>query len=334
MPHRNAGNMGTRVILFMGIGTLLFLMLMAFGLKRSLKPQENTRVPEAKAQSPFDEHRAWKDLEYLTSLGPRPSGSEAMTAQQAHICRELRAAGLKVQQQTFDAETPRGILPMTNIWGIVEGNRPGVIVISNHYDTKYLPEFEFIGANDGASSNAWMLELARILGPHRDGRSLWLVFFDGEEAQEEWSADDSLYGSRHMVRTLQESGELQQIEALINVDMIGDCYLNINRDPGAPPWLSEIIWNTASRYGYGLHYSRFGTELEDDHIPFREVGIPTLNLIDFSYGGTQVAHSRNWHTQEDTLEKVCPGSLRAVGDVIYHAIQVIDGQLETIGSQR
>ncbi len=332
MKNGRAGNTGIRVIVFLGMGTLLFLILMSYGLKQSFKPRENTRVPAAAAQSPFDADRAWADLEHIVGLGPRPSGSEAMTTQQQYILRSLKKAGLETRQQNFDAETPRGTLPMVNIWGVVRGTRPGVIVLSNHYDTKYLPNIDFVGANDGASTTAWMLEMARCFGAERDGRTLWLVFFDGEEAQADWSKTDSLYGSRHMVKTLRETGELATIDALINVDMIGDCYLSISKDGGAPPWLSEIVWNTAARYDYEAHFGSFPAGIEDDHIPFREAAIPALELIDFSYGGSQLDHKKNWHTAEDRLDKLCPGSLRAVGDVIYHAIVVIDGQLDTIGT--
>ncbi|MCF6284644.1 MAG: M28 family peptidase, partial [Candidatus Hydrogenedentes bacterium] len=245
MHSGRAENIGIRIILFMGIGTFLFLMLMSFGLKRSIRPQEITRVKPGDSHSPFDPDRAWADLKHLVALGPRPSGSEAMVAQRKFILGELRRAGLKTRQQAFDAKTPRGTIAMSNIWGVVRGTRPGVIMLSNHYDTKYFPGFPFVGANDGASTTAWMLEMARAFGAQREGRSLWLVFFDGEEAQKNWSAEDSLYGSRHMVSQFQDSGELMSIEALINVDMIGDCYLSISKDDGAPKWLTESLWKTA-----------------------------------------------------------------------------------------
>lgn len=332
MGADKAGNSGIRVIVFMGMGTMLFLLLMSFGLRQSLKPRENTRVVPGEARSPFNAERAWKDLEHLVAMGPRPSGSEAMVSQQQFVLRELRSAGLETRRQIFESVTPRGTLEMVNIWGIVAGTRPGIIILSNHYDTKFFPEFSFSGANDGGSTTAWMLEMARTLGPKRDGRTIWLVFFDGEEAQRAWSPEDSLYGSRHMVDRLTASGEMASIDALINVDMIGDCYLGIMQDEGAPDWLTEIVWNTAARHDYDTHFSDFPTDIADDHMPFRDAGIPALELIDFSYGGSQIEHRKNWHTAEDTLEKVCAGSLRAVGDVIYHAIVAIDGELDTIGN--
>jgi len=322
--------MGIRVIVFIGIGTSLFLILMSFGLKQSLKPRVGEQVPPGPARSPFDADRAWAHVTHLVGLGPRPSGSAAMAAQQRYVLEELRRAGLETRRQQFEAETPRGPLTMTNLWGVVAGTRPGVIVLSNHYDTRYFSEFSFVGANGAASATGWMLEMARAIGPQREGRSLWLLFFDGEESQGAPPRNEGLYGSRHMVSALRDSGELTSIETLVNVAMIGDCFLNISRDGDAPPWLEEIVWNTALRHGYSRHFGNVPLSIDDSPLPFREAGIPALQLIDFSYGGTQIDHRKNWHTAEDTLDKICPESLRAVGDVIYHALPVIDGQLDSI----
>jgi glutaminyl-peptide cyclotransferase len=327
------GNTGLKIIVFMGMGTLLFLMLMSFGLRQTLKPREDSRVRPGAAKSPFQEARAWADLEYVVGLGPRTPGSPGMRQQQEYVTAELRKAGLKTREFAFHAATPIGELAMKNIAGIVEGTRSGIIVLSGHYDTKRLPDIEFLGANDAGSSTAWLLEMARILGPRREGRSIWLVFFDGEEALMEWTREDSLYGSRHLVSALRTSGELQQLETLINVDMIGDCYLALLKDPGAPDWLTDIVWNTARRQGYSNHFSTVSESVEDDHLPFREAGVPALELIDFSYGGSRIEHKKNWHTAADTLEKVCPESLRAVGDVIYHALPIIEGHLDTMGAR-
>lgn len=327
------GNTGIKIIVFMGMGTFLFLMLMSFGLRQTLKPQEDTRVPAGNATSPFQESRAWADLEHIVALGPRPAGSEAMVKQQEYILSELRKAGLKTREFAFVAATPLGERPMKNIVGIVQGTRSGVIMLSGHYDTKYLPGITFVGANDGGSSTAWLLEMARVLGARREGRSIWITFFDGEEAFQHWSEKDSLYGSRHLVSALRTSGELTGLNLLINIDMIGDCYLAVFKDGGAPEWASEIVWNTARRQGYSRNFSNFPTDVGDDHVPFREAGIPALELIDFSYGGSRLDHNKNWHTAEDSLEKVCPRSLRAIGDVIYHALPVIEGHLDTMGTR-
>lgn len=331
MKSTTRGNMGLRIIVFMGIGTFLFLALIAFGLKRSIAPQEHTRVPPGTARSPFDASRAWTDLEFLVSLGPRPSGSPAMEQQQQFISRHLRAAGLEVRQFPFDTASPRGAIPMNNILGVVPGSRPGVIILSGHYDTLYQPEGAGVGANDGAANAAWLLEMARVLGPRREGRSVWILFLDGEETQTRDNPSDGGYGSQRIVDVLRERNELATVDAVINVDRIADCYLTLRRNADAPPWLAEIVWNTAARQNYETHFITATGSNERGHGSFRNADLPVLHLQDNVYGGTPLKHGQDWHTADDTVDNVCEGSFRAVGDVIYHALPVIDGRLDAIG---
>jgi glutaminyl-peptide cyclotransferase len=329
--HATSGGEGTsavKVIVVLGVIAFVLLLILAAGIRQLTNRDESQAVGEVKAQSPFDGQRAYADLETVVGFGPRPSGSEALERLRDFIRGELSAAGLEVREHAFTGQTPLGPIGMVNLYGVVEGDKPGVIILSNHYETKYFPDFEFVGANDGGSTTAWMLEMARTLGPTRSGRTIWLTFFDGEEAFADWSKTDSLYGSRAFVQRLQETGEFEQLAAVINVDMIGDCYLGINRDPDAPHWLIGPLWNTASELGYERHFQRSGRAIEDDHIPFREAGASAVNLIDFSYGGTMLDHQRNWHTPRDTLDLCCAGSLQVVGDVIYHALPELEAQLD------
>lgn len=325
------GNTGLKIIVFMGIGTFLFLMLVSYGLRQSIKPREETRVPPGAAQSPFDEARVRADLAHVVALGPRPSGSPAMADQQTFVIRGLREAGLKLRTFPFETATARGPVAMRTLVGIVEGTRPGIIALTAHFDTLFHPEATLLGANDGGAGAAWLLEMARVLGPRREGRAIWLVFLDGEEAQD--AAGPGLHGSTHLVSALRTSGELPALETAIHVSMIGDCYLVLGADSAAPPWLSEIVWNTAARRGYGKHFGRYAANSPESEGPFRAAGVASLALFDSSYGASPLEHARNWHTDADTLEKVCPESLRAVGDVIYHALPVIEGQLDTMSAR-
>ncbi|MBI4558287.1 MAG: M28 family peptidase [Candidatus Hydrogenedentes bacterium] len=320
-----------KLLALMGFAAFVVLFFAAQVLKRSLRPDVSQRVKTHTALSPFDSRRAFADLNVIVALGPRPPGSSASERLRSMIRKELAGAGLGVKEQVFEARTPVGPRRMVNLYGIVEGTRPGVIVVGNHYDTKYLPDIEFVGANDGGSATAWMIEMARALGPRREGRSVWLCFFDGEEAFGQWSESDSLYGSRSFVADLRSRGALSEVHAMINVDMIGDCYLGIGQDQGAPEWLMKLVWDQARAMGYSAHFLKMRQRIEDDHIPFRRAGIPALNLIDFSYGGSILDHQRNWHTARDTIERVCPESLQAVGEVLYHALPRIDAYLEASG---
>ena len=277
--------------------------------------------------SPFDGERAYRDLEAVVAFGPRVPGTPESKSAQAYIRGELEKAGLTVHTHEFVAKTPKGERPMANIYGVVEGTAPGVIILSNHYDTKYLPDIDFVGANDGGSTTAWMIEMGRALGPTREGKTVWLVFYDGEEALVEWTEADSLYGSRAFVDHLREKELLDSIEAVINLDMIGDCKLGVFRDADAPAWLEAAVWETAAEIGYDEAFTDRPVRMQDDHEPLREAGVPAMNLIDFHYGGDATAHRRNWHTSRDTLEKVCADSLKVVGDVIWNALPEIERAL-------
>jgi Zn-dependent M28 family amino/carboxypeptidase len=321
-----------RLIVIIGVATFLFLMASSLFFENSMGINEDRRVSISKRAAPFDGRRSYADVEHVVGLGPRPAGSEASKQCRTYIKNALSEAGLRVEEQNFNARTPSGKRAMANIYGIVEGTQPGVIMLSNHYDTKLFTGFEFVGANDSGSTTGWMIEMARTLGPTREGRSVWLTFFDGEESVGEWTATDSLYGSRHFVQQLTEEDRISEIHTLINVDMIGDCLLGIHQDAGSPQWLRKLVWAKANELGYGKHFLAFGQgNIEDDHVPFRKANVPALNLIDFSYGGTMVEHRQNWHTPEDTIEKVCWGSLQVVGDVIYHVLPQLDAHLDAPG---
>jgi len=326
---RNHGNIAVKMILAVGIVAFVLLMLLAFGLRRTLKPNELERVVIQQKFSPFDRERAFRDLQAIVALGPRPPGSEALAETRRYIKREIALQNIPLREHTFETVTPLGPRTMVNLVAVIEGSRPGIILLGNHYDTKYFADFPFAGANDGGSTTAWMLEMARALGPRRDGRTLWMTWFDGEEAFEKWSETDGIYGSRRFVDHLRETGELAQIAAMINVDMIGDAYLRVMRDQAAPAWLQDTVWDTAARLGYRNHFGRLALDIQDDHIPFRRVGIPTLEIIDFSYGGSILDHQKNWHTRNDTLDKVRPESLQAIADVLYHALPAIEGYLNS-----
>ena len=276
--------------------------------------------------SPFDGQRAYETLTTVVGFGPRPPGSEALASLRQYIVQELTSAGLEVRQQSFTAQTPLGPREMVNITGVVQGTKPGTIILGNHYDTKYFENQVFVGANDGGSTTAWMIEMARALGAAREGRTVYLCFFDGEEALVSWTSTDSLYGSRHYVETLLAEDTLDEIEAMINVDMIGDCDLKLPRDRNAPAWLTAAIWDEASRQGYATQFVTAAQSVQDDHIPFRNAGVQAVELIDFSFG----AGNSYWHTPADTADKCCASSLQAVGTVLYHSLPLIDAQLDMV----
>src|SRR6266478_998376 len=128
----------------------------------------------------FDGKRAFAQVAKQVGFGPRPSGSPAIGQLQEYIQSELTSYGCKVETDSFAADTPVGRLPMKNIVAKIPGDKPGIIMLATHYDTKRLENF--VGADDGASSTAVMLELARVLCGKRGPYQVWITFFDGEEA--------------------------------------------------------------------------------------------------------------------------------------------------------
>jgi Zn-dependent M28 family amino/carboxypeptidase len=251
------------------------------------------------------------------AIGPRPAGSPEGAKARAYIEAELRAAGVETRVFPFDALTPQGRLPMANVVGILPGKRPDIVMIAGHYDTKWFPGFRFVGANDGGSSAALLLQLARELAKTSHEYTYWITFFDGEEARGEWSARDSLYGSRYLAGELTRTARLPR--AMILVDMIGDRELGIRKEALSAPWLTDIVWETARRLGHGRHFLEAVQPVEDDHAPFLRVGVPATLLIDFDYPP--------WHTADDTLDKVSARSLAIVGEVVREALPAVEQAL-------
>ena len=265
----------------------------------------------------FDGQAAFAHVERLVGFGPRPAGSEALARARRYIVQELKKTGAQVVEQAFRAQTPDGPIRMVNVIAELPGRRPGVILVGGHYDTKFFPNFTFVGANDGGSGSGALLELARALGRRRREFTYWIVFFDGEEARREWSPTDGIYGSRYLAASLRQDGRLPKLRAAIVVDMIGDRRLVIRRDPASTPWLTDLLWGSARRLGHRNHFLDETLAVEDDHVPFLRAGIPAALLIDFDY-------APYWHTPEDTLDKLSPESLQVVGDVLLDALPALE----------
>jgi Zn-dependent M28 family amino/carboxypeptidase len=249
--------------------------------------------------------------------GPHPPGSEAQRKVGQYLVRQLENLDLRVDTHTFRAVTPRGRLQMTNVRGILPGREERVLILASHYDSKFFDTFEFVGANDGASSSGLVLELARILAQDNPtGLTFWFLFFDGEEALGKWTTADSLYGSRAFVKREGELGNLRHVGAMILLDLVGGKDLRIFREGNSTPWMNRIIWKQASRLGHTRIFRPSGrTAIEDDHIPFIRAGIPAVDLIDLNY-----AH---WHKPSDTLDKLSGPNLEVVGAVVLASLPEI-----------
>jgi peptidase M28-like protein len=267
----------------------------------------------------FDSNRAFEHIRQLVSIGPRPAGSPGLEQARRYINDQMKLLGLTVVEQPFEAQTPLGTVRMVNLSVTIPGAASGRLILAGHYDTKLFRQFRFVGANDGGSSTAMLLELARVLKGRKNAFPIELVFFDGEEAFIDWTGTDHTYGSRHYVEAARAAGTLRGIRAMILVDMIGDRNLNIRRESESTTWLTDLIWASAKRLGHGDNFLDEPMQVADDHVAFLEAGIPAVDIIDLDYAA--------WHTASDTLDSVSARSLQVVGDVLLDALPKIEERI-------
>jgi len=289
-----------------------------------------TFPPDSGPPPAFDSARAMQYVKDIVKFGPRPVGSANHKKVEDYIESHLK--GDDVENDVFTADTPEGKFPVHNIIAKYPGTKDGIIVIASHYDTNYpLRNTSYVGANDGGSSSGLLLEFANQLrGKPRDGYSVWLVWDDAEEAmkpdgsgglpREMAFEDDSLYGITHVAEKWQADGTLKKIKAFLLADMIGDSDLDIDRDLNSTPWVEDVVGEAAKRLGYQSHFFARNNQVGDDHLPFMKRGVPSADLIDFTYGYNNVF----WHTPQDTVDKLSPQSLQIVGSVMLESVRILD----------
>jgi glutaminyl-peptide cyclotransferase len=281
----------------------------------------STQIPDADTPAPesvdgFDGRLAFEDVSRQVGFGARPSGSTAITQAQDYLLSQLKAAGCSAETDAFNAQTPAGVVPMKNILVKIPGDRPGILMLGTHYDTKRLDLF--VGADDGASSTAVMLEIARQLCAQPQHHPVWIAFFDGEEAIGEWSDTDSRYGSREMAAKLAMSGDLKKIQAFLLADIVGSRMLRFKRELNSTKPLTDMVWNTAARLGYSGIFVNEGMAIEDDHLSFLKRGVPCVDVIDL-----EIPY---WHTPQDTLDKISAKSLAITGHVFLETIKQLQAK--------
>jgi glutaminyl-peptide cyclotransferase len=288
------------------------------GAAASAPAQTADDAPPPEKTGGFDGKRAFAHVAKQVGFGPHPSGSPAIVQVQDYLLSELKSYGCTVETDAFSADTPAGRVPMKNILVKIPGEKPGIILLSTHYDTKKLDNF--VGADDGGSSTAVMLELARLLCPQHGKYAVWIAFFDGEEAVKVWSATDSRYGSRQMAARLAISGDLKKIKAFLLADIVGGRTARFLRESSSTPALVDLIWNTAAKLGYSAVFLNEAASAEDDHDSFLKRGVPSVDVIgDFLNNGY-------WHTPQDTLDKISPRTLAITGHVFLESLRQLQSQ--------
>jgi glutaminyl-peptide cyclotransferase len=278
-------------------------------------PDEDTPAPEKTGG--FDGKRAFAHVAKQVDFGPHPSGSQAIAQVQDYILAALSSAGCTADVDAFNGQTPGGEIAMKNILVKIPGERAGIILLATHYDTKKLDNF--VGADDGGSSTAVTLELARLLCAQHGRYQVWIAFFDGEEAvNREWKDPDNRYGSRQMAAKLALSGDLAKIRAFLLTDIVGSRELRIKRDANSDKALTDLVWTTAKNLGYAGVFVNDPTAIEDDHQSFSARGVRTVDVIDL-----EIPY---WHTPQDTLDKISSKSLAVVGHVLAETIKQLQAK--------
>jgi Zn-dependent M28 family amino/carboxypeptidase len=238
-----------------------------------------------------------------------------------YIKAQLEEYGLTVGEQVFTASTPLGPKRFRNIVAKTRVQPSGpnrVIIIGSHYDTKFFTNITFVGANDGGSSSGALLEIARIAV---EQPSLWFVFFDGEEAVQQYSDVDGLWGSRFFVEDLKSKNQVGQVKAMVLLDMIGDKSLNVTVNGS----LIAPAFDASRAAGFRDYFAYGGNGMLDDHVPFMRAGIPAVDLIDFEFGSGPGLNDY-WHTEKDTLDKISSRSLEIVGKTTLRLIELLQNQ--------
>jgi len=272
------------------------------------------------AQTRFNGAKAYDYAKSFAAIGPRwPTGPGHVKAE-AFIRSHFKQDQL--EEDTFTANTAIGPVALHNFIVRFPGKKDGIIVLGTHYETNYpLRNINFVGANDGAATTGLLMAIAdQIRGKKLDGHSIWLVFFDGEEAFEHWSASDSTYGSRHLAAKWGGDGTLGKIKAFMLADMIGDKDLDIQRETNSTGWLIDLVRQAARKTGNERYFFQSDEPVEDDHLPFVKRGVPSIDIIDLDYGPNNSYH----HTAQDTMDKVSAHSLAVDGDVFLETIKLID----------
>lgn len=296
-------------------GKKTLLTLLALGLFSAGAAQKPGRSPAA-----FSGASALAFTAKAVSFGARPPGSPAIRKLQDYITGQLGKYRCEITIDAFTAQTPIGPVGMRNIIAHFRGSSGRAVAVTGHYDTKYMPGINFVGANDAGSSTGFLLELARVLSARPFKNDVYLVWLDGEESFGPWSDTDGIYGSRHLAAKWAADGTLGRLKALINVDMIGDRDLGILLDMNSSESLRRLIWATAAELGYSRYFLNEQSAIVDDHIPFVQRGVNAVDLIDFDYG----PNNSYWHTEKDTMDKLSADSLQIVGNVVIETLKKLD----------
>ena len=308
----------------------LFLCALALFSSCSQQQEKTNPQPVPAAQTlpvkmdvpEFDSQKAFAYLRAQTDFGPRNPNSIGHQKCLDYIDAELSRYAENVTRQDFAHQGYGGeVLKLTNVFGSFNTTASDRILLLAHWDTRPRADEEkdpakqkqpILGANDGASGVAVLLEIARLLKQVSPPIGVDILFVDGEDYGKSRDLDSYFLGSRHFMKVKSEN---YRPRFAVLLDMVGYKDLQIPMEENSitfAPETVELIWSTAENLGVTQFVNIPGEEISDDHIPLNSGGIPTVDIIDFQYPF--------WHTTQDTPDKCSPESLEAIGKVLMHVI--------------
>ena len=318
---------------------------------RPVKPRDPDKRTQEKRKNPFDGKFAMKQLEEICKIGPRISGTRGMAKQQALLVKHFEKLGAKVKRQEFQVRHPlnRKLVTLTNLIVQFHPDKKKRILFCTHYDTRPLPDRDpknprgvFLGANDGASGCAFLMELGKHIKNLGGNYGIDFVFFDGEEFVYKRPRDPLFRGSNFFSeqyakqRALErrnpriKTGEPEYVCGIL-LDMIGDKHLDLYYEKNSlnyAPTITKSIWYEAQKLGIKEFKPQVRHEIRDDHLPLNQIAkIKTTDIIDFDYPTIRKSNVY-WHTRMDTPDKCSGESLAKVGWVLINWLKVAQRQPE------
>jgi glutaminyl-peptide cyclotransferase len=302
-------------------------------LFRNLAILTTLLAASAQAATLHDRYNAQQAFAYtaqVAAFGERMPGSPGHAKTEALIHQVLQKDGAVTETDDFSAKTPRGQVPVHNIiakFNVTADPNQKIFILAGHYDTLFKPA-GFIGANDGASSTAILLAFADALTGQKTKMQIWLVWTDLEEAMTSFTDanDGGLYGSKHFAQSLVAKKMVPRVLGFFLLDMIGDKDLGVAREVNSERWLQDFIAHAATQLGYSQYFFQYESSIIDDHVPFIQAGIPSVDVVDARFGrmpgldGMGEFH----HANTDTMDKVSQRSLEIVGRTILLTIEQLD----------
>lgn len=276
----------------------------------------------------FDGERALQAVAAQVEFGPRPAGSPAIRQTGDWILQTLGELGWQTSQDLHTLVLDGEEVTVRNL--VASMGQGQVILLGAHYDTRLRADQDpdpqlrlepVLGANDGGSGTAVLLELARVIAQHHPplpGNEIRLLFFDAEDNGRipPWNTVPSDGGNGWIIGSTLYAQQLdlteQDIRFMILVDMVGDTNQRFSQEGysrESAPQITRALWDLAGELGFREYFPlRFGGRIIDDHLPFVRRGIPSVDIIDLDYP--------QWHTSQDTLENVSAQSLQRVGRLL------------------